>query len=212
MQYSDPLRALAASSLALWLAACTNSPVVVRYDDSLQTEVQAAAAAEQPQFELFTTDPRLYQAALRARERISAALGESGIALADLDTAARCRAFQPGCGFPLEFADVVYCYGNPDPALACTSQGVGGTALSVRLQTALAGAELDNRLIHELFHVITLNSAPHSLDGLFMEYSVGDERISQSTLSSVCDHFACSRFVLEEGPSGAARGSVLSRP
>jgi len=104
----------------------------------------------------------------------------------------------------------VYCQGDPDPALACTSQGAGGKALGVAMQADLLGEELDNRLIHELFHVITYNRAPHAVDGLFMEYTVGTEPISAGTLNAVCDHFACRRFVVEEDPATEAGRDIGS--
>src|SRR5688572_3372110 len=207
MQYKDAVRAAASWLLALPLAACTSSPTVVQYS---ATPSEPAESEVAPRFELFTHDARLHESALRAQQRIANAVGDTGITLAAPDGAEHCRPFQPGCGFELSFADVVYCPGDPDPALACTSQGVGGTTVGIEMQASLAGEELDNRLIHELFHVITLNRAPHATDGLFMEYSVGDERISEGTLHSVCRHFPCSRFVIEEELAEAARGILLS--
>jgi hypothetical protein len=147
-------------------------------------------------FAFFSDDLRLQQAAQRAQRRIETAIGPSGLVLAEAS------------GFRLSFADAVYCFGNPDPALACTSTAGGGKTLAIQMQAELSGDELDNRLIHELFHVITRNQAQHSPDGLFMEYSVGDERITRSTLESVCAHFPCATFVLEEERSAP----VLVRP
>jgi len=186
----------AATVLALSGAACTSSsPVVMTY------KLEPAPSDDPVGFELFTTEPLLHAAAVQSLERIRLATGESPLVLAEPARAATCQAFQAGCGFELSFADVVYCLGDPEPALACTSQGARGKTLRVQMQAALSGRELENRLIHELFHVITLNHAPHSADGLFMEYSLGTERISQSTLESVCEHFACSQFQVEEEPS-----------
>jgi hypothetical protein len=179
---------------ALLASACSSSPVLVGYSEDLPE--QGAAA----RFELFTRDPVLYQAARRAEQRIQAAIGDPGLSIAEPDQAGQCESSLEGCGFELSFQDVVYCHGDPDPALACTSQGAGGGTLGVAMQAQLSGDELDNRLIHELFHVITWNHAPHSVDGLFMEYSIGTERISTGTLDSVCGHFDCSRFVVEEEP------------
>jgi hypothetical protein len=204
MQQNVLLRGFSVCQLPLALVACGASPEVMHYS---QDTVAAEAA---PRFELFTTDARLQESAVRARQRIADAIGEPALALAEPDAAELCQPFEPGCGFELRFDDVVYCAGDPDPALACTSQGVGGKTLGIAMQATLAEEELDNRLIHELFHVITWNRAPHSLDGLFMEYSLGDERISAGTLTSVCDHFACSRFVIEDELSAAARGILLS--
>jgi hypothetical protein len=186
-------RLLAATVLALSGAACTSSaPVVMTY------HLEPAPPDDPGGFAFFTTDPRLHAAALPSLERIRVATGESALVLAGPERAATCQAFQAGCGFELSFADVVYCFGDPEPALACTSQGLGGKTLRVQMQAELSGGELENRLIHEFFHVITRNQAPHSADGLFMEYSVGTEGISQSTLESVCEHFACSQFRVEE--------------
>jgi hypothetical protein len=192
MQYSAPSRALAGCQLAFVLSACAAPAPAVSYGEA------SASVDVTPHFALFTVDPVLQESTLRARQRITAAIGETGLTLADANTAAGCRPFQGDCGFELAFAEVVYCRGNPDPALACTAQGGGGKALGIELQASLAGAELENRLIHELFHVITFNRAPHASDGLFMEYSFGGERLSESTLGAVCAHFACSRFVAEE--------------
>ena len=187
-------------SVSVWLlVACNAAPPVVQYSQPLAAEEAAETAAR---FALFTRDPALYAAALRAQQRMTDAVGETGLALAAPDVAATCQPFAASCGFELAFDDVVYCLGDPDPALACTSQGGGGKALGIQLQASLDGEELDNRLIHELFHVITFNRAPHSRDGLFMEYSVGNERISEGTLDAVCAHFSCSRFVVEEALSG----------
>jgi len=197
MQHELLTRArLAFSALVLTLLAlaCTSAPATVAYSQELSAQTAA------PGIELFSNEPRLYQAALRSLERIEAAVGSSGLVLAAPSVAARCAPFQAGCGFELSFAEQVYCFGDPDPALACTSLGGGGKTLRVQMQADLTGDELDNRLIHELFHVATLDQAPHSLDGLFMAYSVGDERITQSTLESVCSHIACEKFVVEEEP------------
>lgn len=183
---------LASACLALVLAACTSSTAVQLSESSAELGTGSAG------FALFTRDPRLQAAATRAQQRMAHAIGEPGIVLAEPDAAARCQQPRTGCGFELAFADVVYCPGDPDPALACTSQGLGGTTLGIEMQASLAGDELDNRLIHELLHVITLNRAPHSRDGLFMEYTVGDERISEGTLAAVCAHFSCTRWVAED--------------
>jgi hypothetical protein len=189
--HAHALMFAASSTFAASLCACGTSPTVVQYSAS-------AAAEPETSFAFYTADPVLYDAALRAQRRMEGAIGETGLVLADPGTAASCQPFQAGCGFELGFADVVLCRGNPDPALACTNQGARGKTLGVELQASLAGEELDNRLIHELFHVITFSRAPHSRDGLFMEYSVGDERISEGTLDAVCAHFSCSQFVTEE--------------
>jgi hypothetical protein len=181
-----------AFSSALLAGACSSSPALVGYSED------APERGTEPRFEFFTPDPVLYQAALRAQDRIQAAIGDPGLVIAEPDRAAQCQSSPEGCGFELTFQDVVYCHGDPDPALACTSQGAGGSTLGVAMQADLSGDELDNRLIHELFHVITWNRAPHSVDGLFMEYSIGTERISAGTLDSVCGHFDCSRSVVEE--------------
>lgn len=193
-------------AIALLASACTSSPPEMRYSQ------EAPVAEEQPRFELFTRDPALYQSALRARQRIEAAIGEPGLVVADLDTAEGCESLQPGCGFELSSRELVYCLGDPEPALACTSQGAGGQALGIALQAELSGEQLDNRLIHELFHVITYNHAPHSVDGLFMEYSLGTERISAGTLDSVCEHFDCGRFVVEEDLLPGSSHEVVARP
>lgn len=155
--------------------------------------------------QLFTRDPALYDASLRALQRIQAAIGEPGLSLAAPEVAAGCEPHRDGCGFELSSDDVVRCHGNPEPALACTSLAGGGKTLGVTMHAELSGDELENRVIHELFHVITLNRAKHSADGLFMEYSVGHERISPGTLESVCAHFPCEAFIAEEdaSPSGA---------
>ena len=187
---------------ALLAGACSASPALVGYSED------GPEQAVEPRFQFFTRDPALYRATLRAQERIRAAVGDPGLLIADPERAEQCQSSQKGCGFELSFQEVVYCHGDPDPALACTSQGAGGTTLGVAMQAELTGDELDNRLIHELFHVITWNRAPHAVDGLFMEYSLGTERISASTLDSVCGHFECSRFVVEEEPKP---GSAVSR-
>jgi hypothetical protein len=153
--------------------------------------------------ELFTRDPELHAAAQRALGRIQTAIGEPGLSLAAPDVAADCEPYRDGCGFELSFDDVVRCHGSSEPALACTSLAGGGKTLGIEMQAELRGEELDNRVIHELFHVITLNRAEHSVDGLFMEYSVGDERISAGTLESVCAHFPCETFVVEQEVPGA---------
>ena len=197
-----PLRAHLALACALLASACSSSPASVSYSEAGLEQGGA------PQVEFFTRDPALYGAALRAQERIQAAIGDPGLTLADPDRAAQCESSKDGCGFELSFQPVVYCQGNPDPALACTSQGAGGVTLGVAMQADLSGDQLDNRLIHELFHVITWSRAPHSVDGLFMEYSIGTERISTGTLDSVCGHFDCSRFVVEDE---AKPGSAVSR-
>jgi hypothetical protein len=191
-----------ALSFALLASACSASPALVSYSEDVPEQ------AVEPRFEFFTRDPALYRAALRAQERIQAAVGDPGLVIAPPGRAEQCESSQQGCGFELSFQDVVYCHGDPDPALACTSQGAAGSTLGVAMQSHLSGDELDNRLIHELFHVITWNRAPHSVDGLFMEYSIGTERISAGTLDSVCEHFDCSRFVVEED---AQPGSAVSR-
>jgi hypothetical protein len=184
---------------ALTLAACSSSPAEMRYSEAAIAAEEAADAT--PRFALFTKDLALYEATLRAQQRMTAAIGQTGLALADPEMAATCHSFEGSCGFELAFDDVVYCLGDPEPALACTSQGGGGKALGIQVQASLAEDELDNRLIHELFHVITFNRAPHARDGLFMEYSFGNERISEGTLDSVCAHFSCSQFVVEEAVS-----------
>lgn len=204
MPHSVTISSLSVCQLLLALVACSPS------SELMQLSEDKVAAEAAPRFELFTTDARLHDSALRARQRIADAIGEPALVLAEPDAAALCQPFEPGCGFELRFDDVVYCAGDPDPALACTSQGVGGKTLGIAMQATLAEQELDNRLIHELFHVITWNRAPHSVDGLFMEYSLGDERISGSTLTSVCEHFACSRFVVEDELRAASRGILLS--
>lgn len=186
--------------LLLLLVACTHSPPEAHLSLS-----NAELEASPEHFALFTHDPRLQSAASRAQQRIAGALGDPRIVLAEPEVAARCQPSRAGCGFELSFADVVYCPGDPDPALACTSQGVGGTTLGIELQASLAGEELDNRVIHELLHVITLHRAPHSRDGLFMEYSAGDERISEGTLEAVCAHFGCTRLVAEEQRAAGPR-------
>lgn len=182
-------RALSLLLAALALCACSPSPPLVQYSE--------AVAAAEAGFALFTTDPLLHEAALRARRRMTDAIGETGLTLASPELAPSCQPFQGSCGFELAFADVVYCRGDPHPALACTAQGARGAALGIKVQASLAGVELDNRLIHELFHVITFNRAPHARDGLFMEYSFGDERISEGTLEAVCAHFSCSHWAPE---------------
>jgi hypothetical protein len=204
MQYIEQAKVIVACGIALGLlvSACGSEPAQMHFSDS------AEAAGDIPQLEFFTHDPALYQAALRAQERIQAAIGDPGLVIAAPARAEPCQSLQKGCGFELSFRDVVYCLGDPDPALACTSQGAGGATLGVAMQADLKGDELDNRLIHELFHVITRNQAPHSVDGLFMEYSIGTERISSGTLDSVCGHFDCSRFVVEDE---AQPGSAVSR-
>jgi hypothetical protein len=181
-----------AIALSLLASACTSSPPVMRYSESVPESEEAS------RFEFFTRDPALYQSALRAQQRIEGAIGEPGLVLSSLGSAEACEPLQPGCGFELSSRELVYCQGDPEPALACTSQGAGGQSLGIALQAGLSGDQLDNRLIHELFHVITWNRAPHSADGLFMEYSLGTERISTGTLDSVCEHFDCGRFVVEE--------------
>ena len=197
MQHEIIGNRLAVSVLALALPAfaCASPPATMAYSQELSAETEPSG------FEVFTNDPRLYEAALRSLPRIDAAIGTSGLVLAEPAAAARCAPFLPGCGVELSFAELVYCLGDPDPALACTSFGGGGKALGIKMQVKLAGDELDNRLIHEFFHVITRDQAPHSRDGLFMAYSVGDERITRSTLESVCSHFACEEFVVEHEPS-----------
>jgi hypothetical protein len=204
MQYKATLelRAVYGIALGLFGIACGSAPAQVQLGEHDE------AADTAPRIEFFTRDAALYQAALRAQGRIQAAIGDPGLVIAEPDHAQRCESQQQGCGFELSFRDEVYCQGNPDPALACTSEAAGGATLGVAMQSQLSGDELDNRLIHELFHVITLNRAPHSVDGLFMEYSVGTERISTGTLDSVCGHFGCSRFVVEEEPKP---GSAVSR-
>jgi hypothetical protein len=203
MQYKKTTQPLAVAGIALGLlaSACGSTPAKMQLSEGAE-ESEAA-----PRFEFFTREPALYEAALRAQERIQAAIGDPGLVIADPERAERCESQQQGCGFELSSRDVVYCQGDPDPALACTSQGAGGATLGMALQAHLGGDELDNRLIHELFHVITWNRAPHSVDGLFMEYSIGTERISTGTLDSVCGHFDCSRFVVEEV---AKPGSAVS--
>jgi hypothetical protein len=163
--------------------------------------LEPSGEGAQDRFELFTRDPALYDTSLRALQRIQGAIGEPGLVLADPDVATGCEPYRDGCGFELSFDDVVYCHGNPEPALACTSLAGGGKTLRIEMQAELSGDELENRLIHELFHVITLSRARHSADGLFMEYSVGDERISAGTLESVCAHFPCERFIVEDDAS-----------
>ncbi len=182
--------------MALLLAACSSSAPVVRYDEASSTAELA------PSFALFTRDAVLYEAAQRAQSRIEAALGHSRLALAEPQSATSCQPFQASCGFEVAFDEVVYCHGSSEPALACTAQGARGKALGIKLQASLSGEELDNRLIHELFHVITLNRARHSRDGLFMEYTFGHERITQGTLEAVCEHFSCSHMTEEEDAGG----------
>jgi len=179
-------------ALALSVSGCAASAPVTSLSQSAPSEDETA------RLPLFTQEPLLYDAALRALQRIDAAIGDSGLALADASAAAGCKPFEPGCGFELSSKDTVYCLGNPDPARACTSFGGSGKALGIALQAELLGDELDNRLVHELFHVITLDRAEHSRDGLFMAYSLGNERLSSGTLEAVCAHFACTRFVIEE--------------
>ncbi|MEO8182445.1 MAG: hypothetical protein ABI895_26715 [Deltaproteobacteria bacterium] len=179
-------------ALALSVCGCTASAPAMKYSQSAPGEGEAA------RLPLFTQEPRLYDAALRALQRIQAAIGASGLALADASAASGCEPFEPGCGFELSSKDAVYCLGNPDPARACTSFGGSGKTLGIALQAELRGDELDNRLLHEFFHVITLDRAEHSRDGLFMAYSEGNERLSTGTLEAVCAHFACTRFVVEE--------------
>lgn len=178
--------------LVLVLGACTSATAVQLSESS--TELEASSG----RFALFSRDPRLQAAATRAQQRLADAIGEPGLVLAGPDAAARCQPAQAGCGFELAFADVVYCPGDPDPALACTAQGAGGATLGIEMQAALAGDELDNRLIHELLHVITQHRAPHARDGLFMAYTLGNERLSAGTLEAVCAHFSCTRLVAEE--------------
>ena len=178
--------------LAMSVAACTSSPPSVGYSLEPSTE------SEPERFQLFTTDPALYDTALRALSRIQTAIGEPGLALAAPDVARGCEPYLDGCGFEVSFDDVVYCHGDPEPALACTSLAGGGKTLGIAMHAELSGEELENRLVHELFHVITLNRAEHSADGLFMEYSVGNERISSGTLESVCSQFPCETFNAEE--------------
>jgi len=204
MQYkaTPGLCAVYGIALAFLGSACGSAPA------QMQLGEHGEAADAAPRIEFFTHDPALYQAAVRAQDRIQAAIGDPGLLIAEPDLAERCEPQQQGCGFELSFRDEVYCQGNPDPALACTSEAAGGATLGVAMQARLSGDELDNRLIHELLHVITLNRAPHSVDGLFMEYSLGTERISAGTLDSVCEHFDCSRFVVEEE---AQPGSAVSR-
>jgi hypothetical protein len=188
--------------LGLLASACGSAPAKMEFSAGSEESGQG------PRFQLYTRDPVLYEAAVRARQRIELAIGEPGLVIADPDRAQHCQSLQEGCGFELSLREVVYCQGDPEPALACTAQGAGGTTLGVAMQADLSGDELDNRLIHELFHVITRSRAPHSVDGLFMEYSLGTERISTGTLDSVCAHFECSRFVVEEPPKP---GSAVSR-
>jgi hypothetical protein len=178
--------------LALVASACTSSPARVSVSPAPSTE------SERARFQLFTTDPALYDTSLHALERMQTAIGEPGLALAAPDVARDCEPYRDGCGFELSFDDLVYCHGDPEPALACTSLAGGGKTLGIAMQAELRGDELENRLVHELFHVITLNRARHSADGLFMEYSVGNERISTGTLESVCSHFPCETFNAEE--------------
>ena len=185
---------IAARLLALAYLVCACTSTAPLPSDGQDASAESGSA----RFELFSREPLLYEAALRAVQRIEAAIGDSGIALTDFDTTTGCEPFDHGCGFELSSADTVYCFGNTDPARACTSFAGGGKVIGIAMQSELRGDELDNRLIHELFHVITRNRAEHSVDGLFMEYSVGTERISQSTLESVCEHFACSQFLVEE--------------
>lgn len=179
---------LAAAALAV---ACSSSAPPMSYDE------QAASEGDPSEFRLFTNEPRLYAAALRSVQRIEAAIGPSGLSVAEPEVAARCSPFQAHCGFELSSAEMVYCLGDPDPALACTSFAGAGKTIGIEMQADLAGDELENRLIHEFFHAITLDRAPHSVDGLFMQYSLGSERISRSTLESVCEHFPCENFVVE---------------
>jgi hypothetical protein len=154
--------------------------------------------SDQQGIQLFTRDPALYDTSLRALSRIQTAIGEPGLVLTDPDLAGDCEPHRDGCGFELSFDDVVYCHGDAEPALACTSLAGGGKTLRVEMQAELRGDELENRLVHELFHVITLNRAKHAADGLFMEYSLGTERISAGTLESVCNQFPCETFNVEE--------------
>lgn len=161
-------------------------------------------------FRTFTRDPVLHAAAARAIARIEDAIGQARIELIDIDRAAACAPLAGECGFELSFAPVVYCFGDPEPAMACTALGPRGVTLGVELQASLQGEELENRLIHEFFHVITFDRARHSDDGLFMEYSVGDERITASTLEAVCAHFPCTTFIVEEG-APAGDGAVAGR-
>jgi hypothetical protein len=206
MQHTKTIGRVAAAGLAsaLLTSACSSAPTVMHYSET----AGESDGAESLSF--FTRDATLYQAALRAQQRIEAAIGEPGLVLSGPAEAERCEPFRDGCGFELWFDPVVYCQGDPDPALACTSQGAGGKALGVAMQADLLGEELDNRLIHELFHVITYNRAPHAVDGLFMEYTVGTEPISAGTLNAVCDHFACRRFVVEEDPATEAGRDIGS--
>jgi hypothetical protein len=148
-------------------------------------------------FEFFTTSPVLYDSAARAIQRIEAAVGDSGLDLVNAADARECTSLLEGCGFELSFAPVVQCFGDPDPARACTSPGARGTTLAVKMQSEMRGDELDNRLIHELFHVITRDRAEHSVDGLFMQYTVGDEPITSGTLEAVCASFECTEFRVE---------------
>jgi len=207
MQYSTATKVFKGYAIAVSLlaSACSSSPPVMRYSESVPV------AEDAPRLEFFTRDPALYQSALRAQQRIEAAIGDPGLVLASLDSAERCEPFEVGCGFELSSRELVYCQGDPEPALACTSQGAGGQSLGIALQAELSGAQLDNRLIHELFHVITWNRAPHSVDGLFMEYSLGTERISTGTLDSVCEHFDCGRFVVEEDLAPSPGSEVIVR-
>lgn len=183
--------------LALAAPGCTSSPARMSYSLEPSTE------GEQERFQLFTRDPALYDTSLRALSRIQAAIGEPRVALAAPEVASGCEPYRDGCGFELSFDDVVYCHGAAEPALACTSLAGGGKTLGIAMQAELSGGELENRLVHELFHVITLNRAEHSADGLFMEYSVGNERISAGTLESVCSHFPCETFNAEEDPGAS---------
>lgn len=181
--------------LAVSVSACTSSPARMSYS------LEPSAESDPYRFQLFTRHPALYEASLGALRRIQTAIGEPGLSLAAPEVAAGCEPYRDGCGFELSSEDVVRCHGNPEPALACTSLAGGGKTLGIAMQAELRGDELENRVIHELFHVITLNRARHSADGLFMEYSVGHERISPSTLEAVCAHFPCETFVVEEDTS-----------
>lgn len=192
-------------TLALSGAACSAATGSSRNDAAL-----AGYAARDGMFRSFTRDPVLHAAATRAIERIENAIGQPRLELVDMERAGSCTSLAPGCGFELSFAPVVYCFGDPEPAMACTALGPRGVTLGVELQASLQGEELENRLIHEFFHVITFDRAQHSEDGLFMEYSVGDERITASTLEAVCAHFPCTTFVVEEGAPNRT-GAIAGR-
>ncbi|HWO14865.1 MAG TPA: hypothetical protein VNN80_35420, partial [Polyangiaceae bacterium] len=77
MQHTKTIGRVAAAGLAsaLLTSACSSAPTVMHYSET----AGESDGAESLSF--FTRDATLYQAALRAQQRIEAAIGEPGLVL-----------------------------------------------------------------------------------------------------------------------------------